>query len=257
MLQESDIVPYSLSHPLGERIVILAPHPDDETLGCGGTIRLLVKSSKQIKVIFLTSGDKADPFHKLSHKNPPLPHLGKWAKGGVPDGSHITEYALLREKEAVAALKVLGISDYEFHRFPDRGLHMHYKTALERLSGVAETYKSDTVYSPSMIELNPDHRTTAALSMEIQKMNKVRIVFYEITTPLRPNILVDVTSVYGSKKRALKKYKSQLKIKDYLKHITALNTFRSLTVDGPCEVEAFWCVDEPLSGEDIAKWLGY
>jgi len=70
-------------------------------------------------------------------------------------------------------------------------------------------------------------------------------------------MLVDITAAYTRKKRAIKKYKSQLKIRDYLKHITALNTFRSLTVDGPRHIEAFWCVDKPLSGEDIARWLSY
>ncbi len=279
MLQESDIIPYHLSHPPGERTVVLAPHPDDETLGCGGTIRLLLKSKRPVKVIFLTSGDKADPSNKLSQivqiDNPPYASLlnegpgippllkvgttrNRGGRGGLLNKSHvITEYALLREKEAMGALKVLGVSDYEFLRFPDRELDAYYKDALESLLEIVRTYMPDTIYSPSMIELNPDHRTTAALSMEIQRINKGKIVFYEITTPLRPNILVDITAAYTRKKRAIKKYKSQLKIRDYLKHITALNTFRSLTVDGPCHVEAFWCVDKPLSGEDIARWLSY
>jgi LmbE family N-acetylglucosaminyl deacetylase len=67
MLQESDIIPYHLSHPPGERAIVLAPHPDDETLGCGGTIRLLLKSKRPVKVIFLTSGEKADPSNSLPH----------------------------------------------------------------------------------------------------------------------------------------------------------------------------------------------
>ncbi len=272
MLQESDIIPYHLSHPPGERAIVLAPHPDDETLGCGGTIRLLLKSKRAVKVIFLTSGDKADPSHPASD----IKHREEYG----------TDYSLMREKEAVRALKVLGVSDYEFLRFPDRELEIYYKDALESLLEIVRTYMPDTIYSPSMIELNPDHRTTAALSLEIQRIvmntdintlihdvppplpppqgGRVRVgvmpislVFYEVTTPLRPNMLIDITAAYTRKKRAIKKYKSQLKIRDYLKHIIALNTFRSLTVDGLSHVEAFWCVDKPLSGEDIAKWLSY
>jgi LmbE family N-acetylglucosaminyl deacetylase len=166
MLQESDIIPYHLSHAPGERAIVLAPHPDDETLGCGGTIRLLLKSKRPVKVIFLTSGEKADPSNSLSHIVPsPLAGEGK-GEGG----SHITDYSLMREKEAVRALKVLGVSDYEFLRFPDRELNLYYKSALDRLLEIIGTYMPDTIYSPSMIELNPDHRTTAALSMEIQRI---------------------------------------------------------------------------------------
>ena len=231
---ESDIIPYHLSPPPGEKIIVLAPHPDDETLGCGGAIRLLRESGKQVKVIFLTSGDQADPSNKLSkilrHENPPNPPL---LKGGLPDQSHLTEYALLREREAVKALKILGVSDYEFLRFPDRKLDMYFESALGRLLDVMKQYAADTIFSPSMIELNPDHRTAAALAMEMQRAvmktdapsplpppsgvrasegaAPVNLLFYEVTTPLRPNLLIDITSVRGRKKKAVKRYKSQLR----------------------------------------------
>ena len=97
MLQESDIIPFHCSPPIGEKILVLAPHPDDETLGCGGTIRLLRKAKKQVKVIFLTSGDKADMTHPLSkniHRETlPILPLPKGGEGGLLSASHITEYS--------------------------------------------------------------------------------------------------------------------------------------------------------------------
>ncbi len=266
MLQESDIIPYHLSHPPGESVLVLAPHPDDETLGCGGTIRLLLESKKSVKVIFLTSGDKADPSHTLSkilhRENPPIPPLLKGGEGGLLNESYITEYALLREKEAVKALKVLGVTDYEFMQFPDRELHKYFKSARERLLQIIKEYLPDTIYSPSPIELNPDHRTAAALSLEIQRTGTEngrpeRIIFYEVATPLRPNMLIDITSAYGRKKRAIKKYRTQLRLIDYLGQITSLNILRSLTVKGPMYVEAFWCVNDGWQRQDLADWLGY
>jgi LmbE family N-acetylglucosaminyl deacetylase len=276
MLHESDIIPYHISQPAGEKVLVLAPHPDDETLGCGGTIRLLLESKKSVKVIFLTSGDKADPSHKLSkilhRENPPiptlLPHSGGFAEAkkggevGLLNESYVTEYALLREKEAVKALKVLGVTDYEFMQFPDRELHKHFKSARERLLHIIKEYLPDTIYSPSPIELNPDHRTVAALSLEIQRTGTEngrpeRIIFYEVTTPLRPNMLVDITSAYGRKKRAIKKYRTQLRLIDYIGQITSLNILRSLTVKGPLYVEAFWCVNDGWQRQDLSDWLGY
>ncbi|HUO78107.1 MAG TPA: PIG-L deacetylase family protein [Thermodesulfovibrionales bacterium] len=251
MLSESEIIPYHLSPPAGERVVVLAPHPDDETFGCGGALSLLVDAKKKIKVLFLTSGDKAESRGK-----------------GFSDREHITEYSLLREREAERALGVLGVSEYEFLRFPDREIHEHYQDALQSISKTVEEFSPDTIYAPSLVELNPDHRTAAAMSMEIQRRfmagpaecdgrSLVRIVFYEVATPLRPNTLVDITPVYRRKKRAMKRYRSQLKLADYLGHTAALNTVRALTVKGPRYVEAFWCIETPLSSEEIANWLSY
>ena len=283
MLLESDLIPYAVSPPVGNKSIVLAPHPDDETLGCGGTIRLLLKAKKQIKVVFLTSGDKADPSNKLSQTV--VPSVSEKGKGS--NGPHVSEYALLREEEAVKALRILGVSDYEFLRFPDRELNTYYKSALERLLEIVRAYIPDVIYSPSVIELNPDHRTTAALALDIQKIAMdvnntllrplkgregsvpISVMFYEVTTPLRPNVLVDITSVYGVKKKAVRRYKSQLKLADYLSHITAMNTIRTLTVKSslrsflrcgvncPRYVEAFWSLDQPVGEEHVLKWLSY
>ncbi len=292
MLLETDIIPYHVSSPPGERVLVLAPHPDDETFGCGGTIRLLLSAGRQVRVIFLTSGDKADPSNPKSYpaKNqkdyhppliPPLkggrleevpasnrrvvsrdpsPLVGEGeGEGGFSDKeAHITAYSLLREKEAEKALRVLGVSDYEFLRFPDRGIHAVYDGVLNRLLKVVEEFMPDTIYSPSMVELNPDHRATAALAIEMQKkISSLAVVFYEVTTPLRPNVLVDITSAYRRKKKAIKCYRSQLKLTDYAGHITAMNTIRKLTVKGPQCVEAFWLVERPFGTDDVARWLSY
>jgi LmbE family N-acetylglucosaminyl deacetylase len=213
----------------------------------------------------------------------PLPsregRFDKGGKGGFSDQSHLTEYALLREREAIKALKILGVSDYEFLRFPDRKLNLHFESALGRLLEIMKQYAADIIYCPSMIELNPDHRTTAALAMEIQRTvmktdtssplapsleGSARVgavpaplLFYEVTTPLRPNVLIDITSTRERKRKAVKKYKSQLKITDYLKYITALNEVRALIIREAGAVEAFWLVESPLRAEDITGWLAY
>lgn len=272
MLQESEIIPYHLSPPPGERVVVLAPHPDDESLGCGGTIRLLVSAKKKVKVVFLTSGDKGDPADPRS-SSPPLKLRGGRGALSPPVGegfsdkeAHITAYSLMREKEAQKALRTLGVSDYDFLRFPDRGLFSHHEDALEELMKIVKAFRPDTLYSPSMVEPNPDHRAAAALSMGVQRSvtggvsasagpSHLRVVFYEVTLPLRPNLLVDITPVYRRKRSAVRKYKSQLKLIDYLRHITALNTVRSLTVKGARYVEAFWCTERPWGEEKIMKWL--
>jgi len=278
MLLETDLVPYSVSMPVGERVLVLAPHPDDETLGMGGTLRLLTESKKHVKVVFLTSGDKADPSNKLSqiihNENPPIPPSFKslhppftkggrggiiGGEGGVLNESHITEYALLREKEAVKALRILGVSDYEFLRFPDRELLRKKDRLEEAVRRIVDDFGPDVIYSPSIIELNPDHRAAAELSISINtRTSSPGCIFYEITTPIRPNILVDITKVFKYKKNALKCHRSQLKITDYLRLMEGFNAYRSLTLGrGIKFAEAFWQVGSIKSKEDMKMWLGY
>jgi len=233
-LSETEIVPYYASPPLGERILVLAPHPDDETLGCGGSLTILSKAGKSIKAVFLTKGEKADP--------------------AITDKGR---YAAMREKEASKAMSILGISDYEFLGFPDRELHANLKELREKIGLIVKRFKPDTLYSPSMIDLNPDHRTTAALAMDMAKTGEIKIVFYELTSPIRPNLLVNISSVFKTKKKAIKAYKSQLRIIDYLKLIRSLNIYRTMTLgDKVNYAEAFWVI-EKIEKADSVSWLSY
>ena len=241
MLLESELMPFSVSPPIGEKVLVLAPHPDDETLGCGGTIRLLVEAGKKVRIVFLTSGDKAE------------------------DAENNKGYSLMREKEAEKALRVLGVTEYDFLRFPDRELAAHYEAVQYKIEQAMKAFMPDAVYCPSMVEINPDHRTTDEVMLEIQKSLCVRdaetestkVILYEVTTPLRPNLLVDISSTFRQKKRAVKKYRSQLRLIDYLQYTTALNTFRSLTVVGPQFVEAFWMFSMPLQNDPVQEWMAY
>ncbi|MDO6810946.1 bifunctional PIG-L family deacetylase/class I SAM-dependent methyltransferase [Zobellia galactanivorans] len=76
-----------LSRDIG-KLLILAPHPDDESLACGGIISLLIASGVQVHIIFFTSGSASHPESELY----PAERL-----------------ANLREQEALLACKCLGI----------------------------------------------------------------------------------------------------------------------------------------------------
>jgi LmbE family N-acetylglucosaminyl deacetylase len=90
--------PHTL-HPTPHTLVI-APHPDDETLGCGGAIALLRQMNLPVKVAIVSDGTKSHPNSK------------KYPSSSLRD---------LREKESLAALKILGVDpkDITFFRLPD------------------------------------------------------------------------------------------------------------------------------------------
>jgi LmbE family N-acetylglucosaminyl deacetylase len=233
---EPEIIPFEVSSPPGERVIVFAPHPDDETLGCGGTLRNLLARGKTARVVFLTKGEKARPDE--------------------PDKEG---YAMIREREAMKAMRILGCPEYEFLRFPDRELFQNREKVEEAIRRIIDDVGPDAVYGPSPVEINPDHRATAEILLALHgETASWRCLFYEVVTPFRPNILVDVTAAYKFKEKAIKCYKSQLKLADYLHVIKALNSFRSLTLWKDTKyAEAFWEVEKRTSKEDMELWLSY
>ncbi|GBC92071.1 1D-myo-inositol 2-acetamido-2-deoxy-alpha-D-glucopyranoside deacetylase [bacterium HR15] len=94
-----------------QRLLIVAPHPDDEVLGCGGLIATAVRQGAQVRVVFLTNGDGYPAAATLLCRSTPTAHdflaLGK-----------------LRMQEARQAARALGLSlsDLLFLGYPDRQL---------------------------------------------------------------------------------------------------------------------------------------
>jgi LmbE family N-acetylglucosaminyl deacetylase len=94
-----------------DRILILAPHPDDEVLGCGGVIQKAVAMKLPVRVVFLTYGDNNEWSFLLYRKHPVLFPQAVQAMGQV------------RRDEALAADKALGLAPEQltFLGYPDFG----------------------------------------------------------------------------------------------------------------------------------------
>lgn len=94
-----------------ERVLILAPHPDDETIGCAGVIQQAKKAGAEVRVVYLTNGDNNEfsfiVYEKrLTFKKGEFLHMGQ-----------------IRRNEAVSAMKLLGLSEDKliFLGYPDFG----------------------------------------------------------------------------------------------------------------------------------------
>lgn len=94
-----------------DRILILAPHPDDEDIGCGGVIQRALKAGSQVKVMYLTNGDHNEFAFIVYEKRLVMRNSAFVAMGKV------------REEEAKKAMKLLGLdeSDLIFLGYPDYG----------------------------------------------------------------------------------------------------------------------------------------
>jgi len=92
-----------------DRILILAPHPDDETIATGGVIQKAVAMGLPLRVVFLTYGDNAETSFIVYRKRP------------VVHGEAVQQMGLVRHDEGVAAAGVLGLSPDQltFLGYPD------------------------------------------------------------------------------------------------------------------------------------------
>lgn len=216
--QEQDLFPYQTTMPGAGKVLVLAPHPDDETLGCGGAIQLHMQRQDTVRIIFLTDGGRGDFEGRYKGQN----------------------YRKIRKNEAIAAAKHLGSPDLEFWDFPDRDIDL--SALQDRLESILLNFRPDLVYVTSPLELNPDHRAAAYglwKALEVTGIN-TQVAFYEVSTPIIPNVLIDITEVMSKKEAATRVYESQMHVVDYFEIVEALNRFRSLTVSGSIKyAEAF------------------
>ncbi len=218
-MSEDQFVPFHTTNLTGKRVLVLAPHPDDETIGCGGSLALHVAAGDPVKVVFLTNGAKGDMAGRFERQF----------------------YIALRQEEARKACDCLGGMDIEFWPYEDRELE-NSPGVRKRIEKLLETYAPDLIYAPSPLEFHPDHRAACAfLCAAVQRFDySCNIAFCEINQPLRVNLLVDITSVLKQKIMALKAYQSQLDERPYDEVAIALSRFRSMTLPkGVTHAEGF------------------
>ena len=117
-----------------DRILILAPHPDDEVLGCGGVILQAIKKGLPLKVVFFTYGD-SNEWSFL-----------KYRKRLIVTPKQIRGMGLVRYKEAVEAAKILGVHWETVKRMcregriPARKVHNMWLIDKDVLAKFASTY---------------------------------------------------------------------------------------------------------------------
>jgi LmbE family N-acetylglucosaminyl deacetylase len=222
---ESDIYPYSVTDLSPKDALILAPHPDDESLGCGGSIAKHISRGSRVKVIFITDGDKGD-------------FEGKFDK----------DYVQIRRQNAQKAMEILGVKDYEFWGYRDRNLHLMEEEVVDRLLHVVEVFSPSLIYMPSPYEAHPDHKATSKIAMRIFKKTGITVLLYEVLMALYPNILVDITLEMERKKKAIESYYTEAYYNDYISKIEGLNRFRTATLPNTVAfAEGFVLLDKEVS----------
>ncbi len=183
-----------------DKICILAPHADDESIGCGG---LLAKYGSQCDVILLTDG-------RLN------------GNGNTPE-----ETVKIREAEFAAVMKFFNVRHYEFMRAQDGMLIDAYKS-FEKI----DFSDYDYVVMPHGHDAHKDHVVPQVFFRRLRKEKKnirAQAVYYEVWAPLpEPTHYLDISEAVEVKRQAINMYVSQLEKIDYTSRIMGLNHYRGI-----------------------------
>jgi LmbE family N-acetylglucosaminyl deacetylase len=187
-------------------ILVLAPHPDDESIGCGGAIAAHTARGDRVVSVFLTSGE-------LGLKQ--LPPEEAWR---------------IREKEAAEAAEVLGIANITFLRFPDWFVGDNVQEAGGALRPTLLAESPGIVYVPHALEWHPDHKAAmpvlaaAYAGLGVQAPS---IRAYEVWTPLAEyDHVEDISALIEQKLTAIRCYASQITELHYDRAIEGLDRYR-------------------------------
>jgi len=191
--------PQVLPAPTRGPVLVLAPHADDEVVGCGGTLALHAAQGDSIRVVVIFDGAAANPDAADTNE------------------TERAEYVARRESESRASMRILtgGQADsvLEFWRLPEG--HAPASQEIQRgaraLRDLLESYQPRTVYVPWPGDAHDDHQSvTRAAESALRGLSfELEAWGYEVWSALTPERVIDVSSVADRKRRALAAHLTQ------------------------------------------------
>ena len=210
---------------MSSSILVVAAHPDDEVLGCGGIIAKHVELGDKVNVLFLTDGVSA--------------------RNGT-DENNATERAE-RNESACMALGILGVSDVVFETFPDNQLDsIPLLKIVKVIESMAKRACPNVVYSHSSADLNVDHVVAAKAVRTAFRPTKDstvdKLLSFEVMSStewafglngvFKPNVYIDVSQFWDKKIAALECYMAEMRSSPHAR------SFRSIEAHGARNGEA-------------------
>ncbi len=188
-----------------KKILIVASHPDDEVLGCGGTIAKLIDSGSKVRIVFLADG--------VNSRN--------------ADSIVLENELIQRRAAAKKACGILGVKDIYFGNFPDNEMDKEtLLTITRKVEEVIEDFLPDTVFTHHVGDVNIDHQLThkaVVVACRPQIGKSVKHIF-SFETPsstewqlpysapaFLPNCFIDISNTLSKKLEALGAYSFEMR----------------------------------------------
>ena len=199
---------------LNMRIVVFAPHPDDETLGCGGTIAKKISNGFEVFIVLVTDGRYA------------------YSKGlGIESNPTPEELSQIRKEEFIRATSILGVPqrNLRFLDFEDGTIQNNEKEVEANILRIMKELLPTEVYFPFRQDCHPDHQALnrtvlhglrelgfncAAYQYPIMhKYARVGPIAERTVSLLKRNrIRVDISGFLDIKEKAINEYKSEIRL---------------------------------------------
>jgi len=179
-----------------EKILITCAHPDDETLGLGGTIKLHTLQGNKVFVLIFADGES----------------------GRTTSSNRIKQ----RKSQAEEARTILGINEIKFLDYPDQRLDTIPVLELSKqIELQIKKWKPTVVYTHFWGDVNQDHKrvfeATLIATRPIPKSRVDRFICFETPSStewgyqnVKPNLFVDIQKVLDKKLKAFRKYKNEV-----------------------------------------------
>ncbi len=191
--------------PFGKSVLVLAPHQDDETIGCGGALALQVASGRAAAVVILQDG---------AHE---------WETTGMSREALMQ----LRNEESRQAAAVIHLDPPVFLNYAD--LAGSLPAAIDSVRQILIERQVDAVFVPFVLDGHPDHRlANYILADALANIRRpVRVFEYEVWGLAIPNVIVVIDDVMEQKLAMLSCFHFANQALDYVHATQGLNMYHS------------------------------
>jgi LmbE family N-acetylglucosaminyl deacetylase len=209
--------PLEMSAPRGKRLTVIAPHPDDEMLGAGGTLIRARKGGASIRCIYVTSSRPAAQV----------------------------------EAETALVAQRIGYRT-EFLRYPLDAIPLSDES-IARFAAALSAERMDCLFLPILFDDHDDHRRTNQLLWQAWSRglvpDDIEVWCYQVYSPVIANVAVDITDLAEEKAAAVRMWRSQMQKRKFDHYILGLNAFNIRLLPKAWYVEAFFVVPMRDYGE--------
>ena len=208
------VSPVEMECPTERRIMVIAPHPDDDTFGAGGTIVQAVAAGAEVKTLYVTNGSN-DP-----------------------------ERSRLITQDARAVCEAIGVGPV-FLGCRTRDIPLTDGRTNDRIRSLIEEFEPGVIFLPFLLDDHDDHRRVNQLLLDVTRgldLDHTDVWAYQVYSTVIPNVVVNITEHAKRKRELIGMWEHVSGERDWAHYVLGMNAAncRYLPSKHPVYAEAFF-----------------